>query len=69
MADNTNGGGSGTSGAVVAIVAILAILVVVWFVFLRSGGAATDGGTDVDVDINPGNAAEEVLPDADGDAP
>ena len=62
MADtvNTNNGG-GASGAIVAIVAIVAILIVVWFVFLRGGGPAT-GGTDVDVDIDPGGAVEEVVP-------
>jgi hypothetical protein len=66
MADqvNTNGGGGGggASGAIVAIVAIIAILIVVWFVFLR-GGAPADGATDIDVDIDPGGAVEEVVPE------
>jgi hypothetical protein len=67
MADqvNTTGngsGGGGASGAIVAIVAILAILLVVYFVFLRGGGPV-DGTTDVDVDISPGDAVEEVVPE------
>ena len=64
MADqvNTGNGGGGASGAIVAIVAILAILLVVWFVFLR-GGAPADGTSDIDVDVNPGGAVEEVVPD------
>jgi len=65
MADqvNTGGGGGGASGAIVAIVAILAILLVVWFVFLRGGAPVTDGTQDIDVDINPGGAVEEVVPE------
>jgi hypothetical protein len=62
MSDQGNSGGGGASGAIVAIVAIIAILIVVWFVFLR-GGAPTDGATDVDVDIDPGGAVEEVVPE------
>jgi hypothetical protein len=63
MADNVNtNGGGGASGAIVAIVAIVAILVVIWFVFLR-GGAPTGGDTDIDVDVDPGGAVEEVVPD------
>jgi hypothetical protein len=50
---------SGASTAIVAVVAIIVLLVIVWFVFFR-GGAAPDGGTDIDVDINPGDAVEEV---------
>ena len=60
MADTSNSS-SGGSTAIVAIVAVLAILLIVWFVFLR-GGAETGGGTDIDVDINPGGAVEEVAP-------
>ena len=60
MAEPRSGG---ASTAIVAIVAVLAILLIVWFVFLRGG--ATGGGTDVDVDVNPGEAIESVAPEAD----
>lgn len=52
---------SGASTAIVAIVAVLAILIVVWFVFLRGGPG--DAGTDIDVDVDPGDAVEEVAPE------
>lgn len=58
MADNNNAP-SGAPTAIVAVVAIIALLVIVWFVFLRGG--APDGGTDVDVDVNPGGAIEDVV--------
>ena len=51
---------SGASTAIVAVVAIIVLLVIVWFVFFRGGAAVPDGGTDIDVDINPGDAVEEV---------
>ncbi len=57
MADNNTSSGSST--AIIAVVAVLALLAIVWFVFLRGGGA-TDGGTDVDVNVNPGGAIEDV---------
>ena len=61
MADSTSSG-SGSSTAVVAIIAILAILALVWFFFLRGGGAAGDGTTDINVDIDPGSAVENAAP-------
>ena len=55
MADSTSR--SGGSTAIVAVIAILAILALVWFFFLRTGGAAvpgTDGGgPDINVEVNP----------------
>jgi hypothetical protein len=58
MAD-TERSSSGASTAIVAVVAIVVLLVIVWFVFLR-GGAAPEGGTDIDVDVDPGGAIEDV---------
>ena len=56
MADSN--GSSGSSTAIVAIVAILALLLVVWLVFLRGDAGTT---IDADVDIDAGDAVEEVL--------
>ena len=53
---------AGATTAIVGVVAIVVLLVLVWFMFLR-GGAAPEGGTDIDVDIDPGDAIEEVAPE------
>lgn len=54
MAETSRSGGS---TAIVAVVAILAIALLVYFVFLRGGGAvpAIDGGggPDINVQVNP----------------
>ena len=47
---------SGGSTAIVAVVAILAIALLVWFVFLRGGGAVPgvdSGGPDINVEVSP----------------
>ncbi|MDX1420940.1 MAG: hypothetical protein R3181_13325 [Rubricoccaceae bacterium] len=59
MAD-TEGASSGATTAIVGVVAIVVLLVLVWFMFLR-GGAAPEGGTDIDVTIDPGDAVEEIV--------
>lgn len=55
----TNSSGSATA-VIVGIVAVLAIVLLVYFAFLRGGES---GGTDIDVNIDPGEAVEEVVPD------
>ncbi len=47
---------SGSSTAIVAVVAILALALLVYFVFLRGGGAVPgvdDGGRDINIEVNP----------------
>lgn len=61
MAEPRSSSGSSTT-VIVGIVAVLAIVLLVYFAFLRGG--TEGGGTDIDVNIDPGEAIEEVTPDA-----
>ena len=57
MAEN-EGSSGGASTAIVAVVAIVVLLVIVWLVFFRGGTPA--GDTDIDVNVDPGGAIEDV---------
>lgn len=60
MADSSSSSGSATT-VIVGVVAVIAIAFLVYFAFLRGGGEA--GGTDIDVNVDPGGAIEDVVPD------
>ena len=59
MAETQSSGNS--TAVIVGVVAVIAIVLLVYFAFLRGG--AEGGGTDIDVNVDPGGAIEEVVPD------